>query len=83
MLPNAKILVDYTGSFTDAGIGQAMAAKQYGAGAYIIFQVAGGSGNGVIKEAKERSAKGVSVRAPNQARGNARRSRSGLCSPTM
>jgi basic membrane protein A len=58
VLPNAKILVDYTGSFTDAGLGQAMAAKQYGAGAYIIFQVAGGSGNGVIKEAKERSAKG-------------------------
>jgi len=58
VLPAAKILVDYTGSFTDAGKGQAMAAKQYGAGAYIIFQVAGGSGNGVIKEAKERSAKG-------------------------
>ncbi len=58
VFPAAKILVDYTGSFTDAGLGQAMAAKQYGAGAYIIFQVAGGSGNGVIKEAKERSAKG-------------------------
>jgi basic membrane protein A len=57
VLPGAKILVDYTGSFSDAGIGQAMAAKQYGAGAYIIFQVAGGSGNGVIKEARERSAK--------------------------
>ncbi|HUX36284.1 MAG TPA: BMP family ABC transporter substrate-binding protein, partial [Rectinemataceae bacterium] len=58
VFPNAKILVDYTGSFTDAGIGQAMAAKQYNAGADIIYQVAGGSGNGVIKEAKERSAKG-------------------------
>lgn len=58
VLPGAKILVDYTGSFTDAGIGQAMAAKQYDAGADIIYQVAGGSGNGVIKEAKERSAKG-------------------------
>jgi basic membrane protein A len=58
VLPNATILSDYTGSFTDAGLGQAMAAKQYGAGAYIIYQVAGGSGNGVIKEAKERSAKG-------------------------
>jgi basic membrane protein A and related proteins len=57
ILPGAKILIDYTGSFTDAGIGQAMAAKQYGAGAYIIFQVAGGSGNGVIQEAKARSAK--------------------------
>jgi basic membrane protein A len=56
--PACTILSDYTGSFTDAGIGQAMAAKQFGAGAYVIFQVAGGSGNGVIKEAKERSAKG-------------------------
>lgn len=58
VLPNATILVDYTGSFTDAGIGQAMAAKQFNAGADVIYQVAGGSGNGVIKEAKERSAKG-------------------------
>jgi basic membrane protein A len=58
VLPGATILSDYTGSFTDAGIGQAMAAKQFGAGAYIIFQVAGGSGNGVIQEAKARSAKG-------------------------
>ncbi len=58
VLPNATILVDYTGSFSDAGIGQAMAAKQYNAGADIIYQVAGGSGNGVIMEAKQRSAKG-------------------------
>jgi basic membrane protein A and related proteins len=58
VLPGATILSDYTGSFTDAGKGQAMAAKQYGAGAYIIYQVAGGSGNGVIQEAKARSAKG-------------------------
>jgi basic membrane protein A and related proteins len=58
VFPGAKILIDYTGSFTDAGKGQALAAKQYGAGAYVIFQVAGGSGNGVIQEAKARSAKG-------------------------
>jgi basic membrane protein A and related proteins len=58
VFPEAKILVDYSGSFSDAGKGQALAAKQYGAGAYIIFQVAGGCGNGVIKEAKERSEKG-------------------------
>jgi basic membrane protein A len=56
--PECKILSDYTGSFTDAGKGQALAAKQYGAGAYVIFQAAGASGNGVIKEAKERSTKG-------------------------
>ncbi|MDP3176476.1 MAG: BMP family ABC transporter substrate-binding protein [Spirochaetaceae bacterium] len=58
ILPGATILVDYSGSFTDAGLGQALAAKQYGQGAYVIFQVAGGCGNGVIKEAKERTAKG-------------------------
>jgi len=58
VFPKAKILIDYTGSFTDAGIGQAMAAKQYGAGADVIYQAAGASGNGVIKEAKDRSSKG-------------------------
>jgi basic membrane protein A and related proteins len=56
--PKCKVLSDYTGSFSDAAKGQAVAVKQYGAGAYIIFQAAGSSGNGVIKEAKERSSKG-------------------------
>jgi basic membrane protein A len=55
--PDIKIFSDYTGSFSDAAKGQAVAVKQYGAGAYVIFQAAGSSGNGVIKEAKERSAK--------------------------
>ena len=39
-------------------IGQALAQKQFNAGAYIIFHAAGGTGNGMIKEAKERSQKG-------------------------
>ena len=56
--PKVKVLSDYSGSFSDAAKGQALAVKQYGAGAYIIYQAAGSSGNGVIKEAKERSAKG-------------------------
>ena len=56
--PKLKIFSDYTGSFSDAAKGQALAVKQYGAGAYVIYQAAGSSGNGVIKEAKERSAKG-------------------------
>jgi basic membrane protein A and related proteins len=55
--PDLTIFSDYTGSFSDAAKGQAVAVKQYGAGAYIIYQAAGSSGNGVIKEAKERSAK--------------------------
>jgi basic membrane protein A len=56
--PDLKVFSDYTGSFSDAAKGQAVAVKQFGAGAYIIYQAAGSSGNGVIKEAKERSAKG-------------------------
>ena len=58
VLPQATVMVDYAGSFTDPGKGQALASKQFGAGAYIVFQAAGGTGNGVIKEAKERTQKG-------------------------
>ncbi len=52
--PDATILVDYADSFEDDGKGQALAIKQYDAGATVIYQAAGGAGNGVIKEAKER-----------------------------
>lgn len=58
VLPQATVLVDYAGSFADPGKGQALAAKQYGAGAYVVFQAAGNTGNGIIKEAKERTQKG-------------------------
>jgi basic membrane protein A len=56
--PECKILVDYAGEFGNPGKGQALAAKQFGAGAYVIFHAAGGTGNGVIKEAKERTQRG-------------------------
>jgi basic membrane protein A len=56
--PGCQVLVDYAGVFTDPGKGQALAAKQYGAGAYVVFHAAGNTGNGVIKEAKERTLKG-------------------------
>jgi basic membrane protein A len=56
--PSCKVMVDYAGEFGNPGKGQALAAKQYGAGAYIVFHAAGGTGNGVIKEAKERTQKG-------------------------
>lgn len=56
--PGCKVLVDYAGGFTDPGKGQALAAKQYGEGAYVVFQAAGNTGNGVIKEARERSRSG-------------------------
>ena len=51
---DCKIYVDYADSFVDDAKGQQLAAKQYGAGATIIYQAAGNAGNGVIKEAKER-----------------------------
>ncbi|MFZ2634810.1 MAG: BMP family ABC transporter substrate-binding protein [Rectinemataceae bacterium] len=56
--PSLKILVDYAGDFAAPDKGQALAQKQFNAGAYIIFHAAGGTGNGMIKEAKERSQKG-------------------------
>ncbi|VBB40324.1 Membrane lipoprotein TmpC [uncultured Spirochaetota bacterium] len=56
--PSLTILVDYAGDFAAPDKGQAIAQKQFNAGAYIIFHAAGGTGNGMIKEAKERSQKG-------------------------
>lgn len=57
--PECKILYDYAGAFDKPDVGQQLAIKQFNSGAHIIFQVAGATGNGVIKEAKERSAKGA------------------------
>jgi basic membrane protein A and related proteins len=59
--PGCKILIDYAGAFDKPDVGQALAQKQFNAGAYIIFHAAGATGNGMIKEAKERSAKGQVV----------------------
>ena len=56
--PGCKVLVDYAGEFNNPGKGQALASKQYGQGAYIIYQAAGSTGNGVVKEARERSQRG-------------------------
>lgn len=52
--PNMKVLVDYVAAFDDDATGQTLAAKQYNNGAYIIIHAAGQSGNGVIKEARDR-----------------------------
>lgn len=47
-----QIKVDYAGSFGDAAKGKTIAAAQYAGGADIIYQAAGGTGNGVFSEAK-------------------------------
>lgn len=47
-----EVDVQYAGSFGDAAKGKTIAAAQYGAGADVIFQAAGGTGAGVFSEAK-------------------------------
>ncbi len=59
--PEMKVLVDYVGDFADVGKGKTVAAKMYGQGAYIIFHAAGGSGGGLIAEAKSRYESGEDV----------------------
>lgn len=59
--PNMTVLVDYAGSFADAQKAQTLAAKMYDEGAYVIYHVAGASGNGLIKEAKDRAINGQDV----------------------
>lgn len=50
--PSIQVDVQYAGSFSDAAKGKTIAAAQYGAGADVIFQAAGGTGAGVFSEAK-------------------------------
>ncbi len=51
---NVRVLVDFVGSWDDPGKGKALALAQHAAGADVIFQVAGGTGAGVIAAAKEK-----------------------------
>lgn len=55
--PSIKVDVQYTGKFDDAALGKTTANRMYSAGVDIIFHAAGGTGNGVFAEAKERKTK--------------------------
>ncbi|MGU3473768.1 BMP family protein [Paenibacillus sp. D51F] len=59
--PDATVKVSYVGDFTKPDLGKAAAATIYNDGADIIYHAAGGSGNGVFTEAKERVSKGQKV----------------------
>ncbi len=59
--PNMKVVVEYAGAFDNAQAGQALAAKMYDQGAHVIFHAAGGTGNGLIKEAQDRRINGQDV----------------------
>jgi basic membrane protein A len=55
------VLIEYAGDFANPAIGQTLAAKMYDEGAYVIYHAAGGTGNGLIKEAKDRVSNGQDV----------------------
>ncbi|OIJ21426.1 BMP family ABC transporter substrate-binding protein [Anaerobacillus alkalidiazotrophicus] len=59
--PDAEIIVQYAESFNDASRGQAIADTIYAQGADIIYHAAGGTGNGLFTEAKERKRAGEDV----------------------
>ncbi|CAM3073119.1 BMP family protein [Filibacter tadaridae] len=52
--PDLEVDIQYTGDFAKAELGKAAANRMYSSGVDIIFHAAGGSGNGVFAEAKER-----------------------------
>jgi basic membrane protein A and related proteins len=51
--PKIEVKVAYSNNFGDPALGQQMAKAMYEEGADIIYQVAGGTGVGVIEAAKE------------------------------
>ena len=51
--PNAEVKVAYSNNFGDPAIGLQMAKAMFDAGANVVYQVAGGTGLGVIQAAKE------------------------------
>ncbi|HHW56870.1 MAG TPA: BMP family ABC transporter substrate-binding protein [Clostridia bacterium] len=61
--PGIKIIVNYTNSFTDPAAGKQMALTEISQGAEIIFQVAGGTGDGVIRAAQEKNVYAIGVDA--------------------
>lgn len=56
-----EILVQYAGDFNKPEKGTSIADTMYTQGADIIYHAAGGTGNGVFTEAKNRKAKGEEV----------------------
>ena len=53
--------IQYANSFVDTAVGQQLAATMYDRGVKAIFAAAGGVGNGVIGEAKNRVSNGENV----------------------
>jgi basic membrane protein A len=61
--PTGKVLVKYTNSFNDQGLGSQYAQNLISSGADIIFPVAGGAGTGSIKAAQSAGVYAIGVDA--------------------
>lgn len=59
--PDIEVVVQYAGDFNDAAKGTAIADTMYRQGVDIIYHAAGGTGNGVFTEAKNRKKSGEDV----------------------
>jgi basic membrane protein A len=60
-VPGTKVLVQYSGNFTNEADCAALAQNEMGQNAQVIFQVAGGCGVGALKYAGNHGAWGVGV----------------------
>lgn len=61
--PGATVLLNYANSFTDQALGSQIAQSEISKGADIVFQVAGGTGTGVIDAAKNAGVYAIGVDA--------------------
>jgi basic membrane protein A and related proteins len=61
--PNIRVLIGYSQSFTNEGAGNTIGRTQIGAGADILFQVAGASGLGYLSAAQQAGRYGIGVDA--------------------
>jgi basic membrane protein A len=59
--PEIEVLVSYVGSFGDSAKGYDQAKAMYSSGADVVFQVAGGSGIGVLQAAKDANKYAIGV----------------------
>jgi basic membrane protein A len=60
-VPGTKVLIGYSQSFTETDKCKTVAENQFGRGAQVVFQVAGGCGLGTLKAADQAGRWGIGV----------------------
>lgn len=64
--PGVKVLTGFVGSWDDPAGGKEMALSQHNGGADVIFQIAGGTGTGIIQAAKDKGFYAIGVDSPQE-----------------